>query len=445
MHSLKGYFAASWAARTWRAVGYLFLGFPVSLALFTYAVTFYAVGAALAIVWVGVGLLVVAQMSMRPIGAWERLTANAFIGAQILSPPPFVSRGEGKHKLVARLGDQHAWRVLLWILARGILGPLGFAAAILAVVLPISLVAAVILAFAHVTGLTGAVGYTVDAEAAAVVDTVAFWVAVGSPVVLLAAAMPAWFVRGLAVAHGALARWALGMCDRDIAKEATARASLAEEQVRIDQELHDSIGHMITMNIVQAGAGAHVFDADPEFARQALKNIEERGRAAMGELDRILATIRGDAGERAPLRGIGDIPALIEASRDAGISVDAHVDTTPVPAALGRAAFGIVRESLTNAARHAPGAAVTVTVVRVADALGIDISNAASRGGPVGQSDRPRHGVSGMRDRVTLLGGRTIIGPEPDGGFRVRAVLPLNATLSEPTISWQDLREEVRA
>jgi len=451
MDVIARYVAAMWQARTWTAIAYLLIGLPVSIVLFTYAVTMYAVGASLVIIWVGILILLAMQASLRPIGAFERGMANWLLGASIPPPPP-LRRPEGKVRgTLAAFHDAPSWRVLAWVMARIVLAPIGFALAIVAAVVPVTLVAGVVLALLHVFGLADLWGMGADGQTAEeIVDTTAFWVALGSPVALAIAPAFAWIAVGLGALHTRFARWALGSCERERAEAAMARAQLAEEQVRIDQELHDSIGHMITMNIVQAGAGAHVFDSDPEFARQALRTIEERGRAAMGELDRIIATIRGDdAGERAPLPGIADIPALIEASRHAGMAVDARLDTTAAPPAIGRAAFGIVREALTNAARHAPGAPVSVVVAREDDAVGIDVENGPGGAdlAPPARPDRPSRGVSGMRDRVTLLGGRTAIGPVPGGGYRVRALLPLSASIGPvgDGSPWDDLREGVRA
>ncbi|SEJ18219.1 sensor histidine kinase [Demequina mangrovi] len=451
MRTLLGYFEVAWRARTWGAIVYLLLGLPISILLFTYAVTAYAVGVSLVIIWVGIPLLLALQASLRPIGTAERALVNALLGARIPPPPPVTRPMDVPwlHRVFAVFRDGPSWRVLGWIMLRILLGPLGFVLAIVALVVPVSLIGAVGLAFGQVVGVWEAFDLLIgDPGSIATVDEVSWWVVAGSPVLLLLVPAPFWAVEGAAELHRRLGSWGLGSCDRERAEAAVARARLAEEQVRIDQELHDSIGHMITMNIVQAGAGAHVFDSDPEFARQALRNIEERGRAAMGELDRIIATIRGDdAGERVPLPGIADIPGLVDASRDAGIVVDAELDVAPVPPAIGRAAFGIVRESLTNAARHAPGAAVTVRVVREDDALAIDVANGPGGAPSPAAAGRAHHGVAGMRDRVTLLGGRTAIGPEPDGGYRVRALLPLESSIGPARAgsAWDDLREEVRA
>ncbi|MGS2640748.1 sensor histidine kinase [Streptosporangium sp. G12] len=195
----------------------------------------------------------------------------------------------------------------------------------------------------------------------------------------------------------------------------------AQEQLRIDQELHDSIGHMLSMIVVQAGAGAHVFDHDPGFARQALATIEQRGRAALGELDRIISGIQGHA----PLPG-GDDPAaltaLIDGAREAGMAVTASIEATGLPPAIGRGVHRIVQEALTNAAKHAPGRPVTVEVGTGSGAVTIRVVNAFD--GPA--SPGHGHGLASIRDRVSLLGGTATIGPAA-GEFTVRAVLPLES------------------
>lgn len=454
MKSIAAYFRVLWDGRTWRANTYLLLGLPLGILWGTYAITMYAVGLALVIIWVGIPILVFTQISMRWIGALERSQANALLGASIDRPAPVRPRPgaagaanwwmRSVHWSGARMHDAHAWRVAAWVAARLVLGPVGFAVALVGIVVPISIVGAIVQAAMFALGWGD---WMTDAESVDVVNTVTFWVLVGSPVLILAAPLFAWASRGVAAAHVPLARWALGSCESERVRRATERAERAEERVRIDQELHDSIGHMITMTIVQAGAGAHVFDTDPDFARQALKNIEQRGRAAMGELDRIIATIRGDDAEaRTPLPGIEDIAALVGGSRAAGMTIDAVLDPPPVAPSVGRAAFGVVREALTNAAKHAPGAPVSVRVERDDDALAIRVVNA--KGAPSVPVPTGRHGVAGMRDRIGLLGGASQIGPTDDGGYEVLALVPLGTSLapaSEPLTQWSHLRETVSA
>ena len=446
-------FAAVWGGRTWRAYAYLLAGLVLGVLWFSWSVTMYVTGAALVIIWVGIPILVFAQLSMRWIGTVERKHANQLLHARIAEPEPVGPRpGADRASSVwmrlvhwggARIHDVHAWRVFAWTIARGVLGPVGFVVAIVALVVPVSV-------------LAGAVIYTLVDVGAVVVPWeeaggeptwLCDWLYFLYPLSFVLAVGGAWLARGVASAHVPLARWALGPCASEVAERATVRAQLAEEQVRIDQELHDSIGHMITMTVIQAGAGAHVFDSDPAFARQALRNIEERGRAAMGELDRIIATLRGDeASTLAPLAGLAEIPALVEGSRGAGMTIESELASPHVAAAVGRAAFGIVREALTNAAKHAPGSRVTVAVVEDGDALGIRVVNGPAR--PIARpaESSGRHGVSGIRDRVALLGGASRIGETRDGGFEVLVLLPLGASLGAegaPGSPWSVLRERV--
>lgn len=453
MNPLLRYFAVLWSGRTFKAYVYLLLALPLGIAYFVYTITLLSVSIGLAVIWVGIPLLVGLLVSLRGIGAAERGTANIMLDAQILPPGRRRSREaeQGRQSWWLRtwdiVADSHAWKVALWTLMRLVLGVVGFAVAIAALVVPISIAAAIIQAVLIELGLGD---WSYSADSASIVSTVSFWTLIGAPaLVLFMPALP-WAARGLAAAHRSIARWALGPRTKDIARVATERAELAEEQVRIDQELHDSIGHMITMNVIQAGAGAHVFDTDPEFARQALKNIEERGRAAMGELDRIIATIRGDQPEtRAPLPGLGDIEGLVASGREAGMDISATVDPPQVPNAVGRAAFTVVREALTNAAKHAPGAACRVSVGRLDDALAVAVVNGPRAAGavPTGGGGG-RRGIGGMRDRIELLGGKQHIGATEDGGFEVLALVPLGARLELPGTldeTWDRLRERVSA
>jgi signal transduction histidine kinase len=456
MTALRTYFTPVWDPRTWATITYLVLGLPMSIFWFAYVVVMYSVGLSLAIVWVGVPILVLAHWTLRPIGTVERKAINTLLHADVPPVAPLITPSSDRRVATTERWrrwmqdmwrDGPSWRTLIWIMARIVLGPVSFALAVVSVVVPLALVITLAVAVAHVVGIFPVSG---DNQAAIeAIDTAAYWIAVGSPVVIFTVPMFGWMVRGLAIAHRVFGRWALGPGADQMVQAATERAELAEQQIRIDQELHDSIGHMITMNIIQAGAGAHVFDTDPEFARQALKNIEDRGRAAMGELDRIIAAIRGDQPEtRAPLPGIDDIGRLIEESRTAGMDVSYEAEFPQAPAAVGRAAFTVVREALTNAARHAPGATVSVRIAQDADALGIEVLNGKPSAGaqlPHGGGGR---GLSGIRDRITLLGGRSSAGPER-GGFAVRALLPLQATLSEEVVDesspWARLREKVSA
>ncbi|MDN4482732.1 sensor histidine kinase [Demequina lignilytica] len=448
--SFLRYLAAPYSSRTAGELGFLLLGLPMGVVWFVYAITMYAVSLSLLIVWVGFAVFVATQVSMRWIGAVERAQVNGLLGVRI--PPPDarprsdarVSAGARAARYTLELAhDAAAWRVLAWVSVRIVTGPVGFAIALVAVVLPLSLV----VAFGLVVGYeVGWIDVSTEATAEAALDEGGWrWGYAALPLALLIAPALTLAARAFASLHRSLARWALGPRVSAAAREATARAERAEAQVRIDQELHDSIGHMITMNVVQAGAGAHVFDSDPEFARRALQNIEERGRAAMGELDRIIATIRGDDAPLAPLPSVEQIEELAGASRRAGATVTCRVDADGIAGALGRTAYAVVREALTNAARHAPGAPVDVLVARDGDALGIAVVNGPAAGAPAPR-DRAAggRGLAGIRDRVGLMGGVAALGPE-DGGFAVRALLPLGTEIGagEPGSPWAGLRAKV--
>lgn len=452
MRRLTRYFAVLWSPRTWRAYGYLIAGLPLGILWFTYAATGLALSVGLAVIWIGVPLCAVVLTSLRWVGTTERVTLRALLERSVAPPArvrQFVpGRGPAAWQWVKNnLGDGPAWRVALWTSIRLVLGAVGFSVAVAAIVVPPSLAAAIVTAAIIELRLDW---WAYDPEAAAIVRDVSFWTVIGAPVLVMVSPALPWAARGLASLHTLLAPWFLGPGAKDLAREATERAELAEEQVRIDQELHDSIGHMITMNVIQAGAGAHVFDTDPEFARQALKNIEERGRAAMGELDRIIATIRGDKPEtRAPLPGIDDIESLVASSREAGMDVVAIIDAPQVPNAVGRAAFTVVREALTNVAKHAPGAPCRVDVGRFDDALAIAVLNGPAAPGAVpAGGGGGRRGLAGMRDRIELLGGKQHIGATEAGGFEVLALVPLGARLDLPGTldeTWGQLRERVSA
>ncbi|HYN97291.1 MAG TPA: histidine kinase [Pilimelia sp.] len=221
-----------------------------------------------------------------------------------------------------------------------------------------------------------------------------------------------------------------------------ARADQLTERNRLARELHDSVGHALTVATVQAGAARELFDTDPEFARRALTAIEETARDAMAELDHVLGLLREPGGgARGPQRTLADVDRLVADARGAGLPIRAEVTgpVADVPAAVSREGYRIVQEGLTNAVRHAGGAAVTVRVAVSAQALDIALANATTtaaggegegdRGGSDG-SDAGRRagegggrGLAGMRERVALLGGRMTV-DDRDGTWRVAVQLP---------------------
>ncbi|MGN6522036.1 MAG: sensor histidine kinase [Actinomycetes bacterium] len=212
-------------------------------------------------------------------------------------------------------------------------------------------------------------------------------------------------------------------------REAGERAA-AEERARIARELHDVISHDVSMMVLAASVERRVRPED-DATTQTLATIESTGREALAELRRMLGVLRHT--EESPLQpqpGIAQLPQVVEEARAAGVPVELVVEGEPatIPPGLDIAAYRIVQESLTNAAKHATGSPVTARVSWGADSLEIDVTNDGAR--PAVGVPLPRgggHGLVGMQERVSLFGGTLEAGVGQDGGFRVRARLPIAA------------------
>jgi signal transduction histidine kinase len=210
--------------------------------------------------------------------------------------------------------------------------------------------------------------------------------------------------------------------------EAEARAAVGEERARIARELHDVVTHHVNLVVLQAMAASAQLDRDPEEVREPLRVIERSGREALTELRRLLGVLRDEDGERplAPQPGVTDVEALVGSARKAGLSVGLAVSGTPrrLPAGLALTVYRIVQEALTNAARHAAGSRVGVSLRYEPEAL--DVAVVDNGGRPVEQGAPPGgRGLLGMRERVAVFAGTLETGPAPDGGFAVHARLPL--------------------
>jgi signal transduction histidine kinase len=216
----------------------------------------------------------------------------------------------------------------------------------------------------------------------------------------------------------------LELAERTREQEAARRAEY--ERLRIARELHDLVAHTLTSINVQAAAAAE--SAAPGDARSALERIEEASHDAIGELRAILGVLRDpeqpDA-PRAPSPGVENIEALVQRSCDAGLRATLSIGgerPQRLSEAVSLAAYRIVQESLTNAQRHAPGAAVRVRVGFQVNGLAVDVESGAG-GAPSGNGTRPGVGIDGMRERAAAIGGTLQAGPTPTG-YAVRAELP---------------------
>jgi signal transduction histidine kinase len=205
--------------------------------------------------------------------------------------------------------------------------------------------------------------------------------------------------------------------------ERERRLAAAEERTRIARDLHDSAGHAINVILVQAGAARLLAAKDPERARAALETIEDVARETLGEIDQLVGALRDDrsADVIEPPLGLAALESLAERHRSAGLEVDvrSHGSPRPLPPGLDQAAYRILQEALTNAARHGQGSA-EVDISFGPSLLELAVWNPA-RDGEAGSV--VGHGLVGMRERAALLGG-TLEAGRSNGGFRIRALLP---------------------
>jgi signal transduction histidine kinase len=218
----------------------------------------------------------------------------------------------------------------------------------------------------------------------------------------------------------------LAMADE---QEEKTRHAIEQERSRIARELHDVVTHNVSVMVVQAGAARKVMATAPEAATDALLAVEASGRTAMAELRQVMGLLTPnndtEADELAPQPGFDQLPALIEGVRGTGMSVEYAVIGTvrPLPQGVDLAVYRVVQEGLTNAVKHAGGAAARVCVEFEAEQVRITVTD---EGGPAGGGAGNGRGLLGLRERLALYQGSLEAGPH-DGGFRVRATIPVPA------------------
>jgi len=212
--------------------------------------------------------------------------------------------------------------------------------------------------------------------------------------------------------------------------------ALLEERQRIARELHDVVAHHMSVIAIQAEAGPYKVQDPPKELVESFADIRASALSGLKELRRVLGVLRSDSPDTAPQPGLDDLEELLESARSAGVTVTAGVSGTarPLPAGVDLSAYRIVQEALSNAMRHAPGAEVQVKLYYGDAALVVEIRNdhcppgtqvpPESDGVP---GDGGGHGIIGMRERATMLGGHLQAGPTEKGEFLVTAALPLDS------------------
>jgi signal transduction histidine kinase len=217
-------------------------------------------------------------------------------------------------------------------------------------------------------------------------------------------------------------------------REEEQRRRASEERMRMARDLHDVVAHNISVINVQANTALHLMDRQPERARSALVTINDVSKQALVELRSVLGVLRDvdERAPRAPAPGLARLGDLVDNAAAAGLTVRTERDgrQVPLPADVDLAAYRIVQEALTNSARHSGGRLATVHLGYGDGALEIEVcDDGPPRPGgtipPVGEGNGSGNGIAGMTERAAALGGTLTAGPRPDGGFEVRARLPL--------------------
>jgi signal transduction histidine kinase len=214
-------------------------------------------------------------------------------------------------------------------------------------------------------------------------------------------------------------------------QEVATRLAVDRERARLARELHDVVSHNVSVMVVQAGAARKVMDTAPDLARDALLAVEAGGRAAMTELRQVmgLLTVDNDGTDLTPQPGLDQLPELAARVRETGVPVTLTVTGTygSLPAGVELAAYRVVQEALTNAVKHAAGAAVLIEVTGSAWELRVEV---ADTGGSASAADTGSgRGLAGLQERVSVYGGTLTAGRRPTGGYRVMAVIPLRGDM----------------
>jgi signal transduction histidine kinase len=220
------------------------------------------------------------------------------------------------------------------------------------------------------------------------------------------------------------ARERAARADRE--REARARLAVSDERARIARELHDVVGHSVSVMTVQASAARRLLDPDQQKEREALLVVEQTGREALAEMRRMVGVLRRpeEAPALAPQPSLEYLDKLVAHARETGLPVELRIEGEPVqlPAGIDLTAYRLVQEGLTNALKHARAEHAEV-LVRYGDGY-VELT-VSDDGRGDGDGDKGGHGLVGMRERVSVYGGELEAGPRAEGGYRLRARLPI--------------------
>ena len=216
------------------------------------------------------------------------------------------------------------------------------------------------------------------------------------------------------------------IAERD--READALRAVVEERTRIARELHDIVGHSVSVMTVQTSGVRRLLRPEQEQEREALLAVERTGREALAEMRRVVGALRDAEGapELAPQPSLSRIDTLVAHARETGLPVDLEIEGQPVPlpAGVDLTAYRLVQEGLTNTIKHASAKHADVRVRYDGDHVEIEVCD-DGRGVDGMASTAGGHGLVGMRERVSIYGGKLEAGGRAEGGYRLRARLPV--------------------
>jgi signal transduction histidine kinase len=242
--------------------------------------------------------------------------------------------------------------------------------------------------------------------------------------ILVFAGLSPWLLGRYVRVRGELARTGWRRAEEmESRQRLVADQARLRERARIASDMHDSLGHELSLIAVRAAA-LEVAGGLDDVQRDAAAQLRTSAAAATERLREIIGVLREDAAPVEPVQG--DLDELISRARASGLLIHARVDSSLAPPMVARAAYRVVQEGLTNVAKHAPGAAVTVRVTSSGAETEVSVVNAAPPAGPLPGAASGRLGLIGLRERVRLVGGTLRAGPRA-GGFAVTATLPHDA------------------